>query len=139
MGWGNSETDLTPALREGKLTIIPHDECNVQGSRDLRYLICLRYVNGSQPDNGDSGGPIVQLREKGNINSGYVQVGIGNYLTGYDLVLYADVAVYAGWIHRRISDCGNHPYNTMYHSNETPGPPTHTFPTKKTTTPKPLK
>ena len=134
MGWGLSEIEFTPALREGKLNIIDRDACKVNGRKDLRHLICLRYANGSHPDSGDSGGPIVQLKEKGNINSGYVQVGIGNYLTSYDLVVYADVAVYAGWIHRRISDCGNHPFNTRSHSNDTPGrPPTRTFPPKPTT------
>ena len=136
IGWGRSEIPLTPALREGNVTIVPLSECRRQGENSsvVRHQLCIRDTNGTHADSGDSGGPIVQLREKGNYHSGYVQVGICNAeAPGIDLIIYADVAAYVGWISRRVSDCGNHPFNEMYFSNRTPGMPTYPIVTKPTT------
>ena len=129
-GWGRSEIPLTPALREGNVTIVPFSQCIKRQNSSLVYKhqICTRYVNGTHADEGDSGGPIFQLREKGNIYSGYVQVGVANRLENNEFVAYADVAAYAGWIHRRISDCGNHRFQNKFHSNLTVRPPQPTRP-----------
>ena len=115
IGWGRSEMPITTKLREAPLHLVPFEECRANNkSTHSKYQLCTRGVNGTQAVPGDSGGPIVQLREKGNPHSGYVQVGIANWREnnqGDYYVYWADVAAYAGWIHRRISGCGNHRFS----------------------------
>ena len=124
---------------EGNVTIVAFSECFGDVSK-TKHAICTRHENGTHAAHGDSGGPIFQLKEKGNIHSGYVQLGVANGYTGpmEKFVFYADVAPYVGWIHRRISGCGNHPFNKYVQTNNTHRP-SPTFPTKPTRTPKPLK
>ena len=116
---------FTSKLKEGELRLVPIEKCH---RPTAKYQLCTRAVNDTNVGSGDSGGPLFQLREKGNPHSGYVQLGLLNYRQGdgegtmYD-VYWADVAAYAGWIHRRISGCGNHPYSHI------PTNSTYLFPT----------
>ena len=108
------------------MAIVPLSECIYHENLTIApiHQICTKTVNGTHAASGDSGGPIFQLREKGNIYSGYVQLGIASRLLAYDkYVSYQDVADYVGWIHRRISGCGNHPFSTHPSNGSVTDPP----------------
>ena len=131
IGWGESdEPRFTSKLMEGPLRLVPFEECRVP-NKTIKYQLCTRNVNDTNAGHGDSGGPLFQLREKGNPHSGYVQLGITNWKGEGEVpnhyVYWADAAAYAGWIHRRISGCGNHPFSKLLTNNTIP-----TFATKST-------
>ena len=138
IGWGVSDVPggPTPALREAKTLLVPLDECKKAREEYynvtvvLRYQICTRHVDGMRANNADSGGPIFQLKEKDNIHKGYVQLGIVSTRAGANHVLYTEVSHFVGWIHRRVSGCGNHPFNNRYFSNDTGEIPTFRPPKK---------
>ena len=125
-----SGTRVAPALREARTLLVPVDECKKAREQQLNvtiiplHQICTRNVDGMRADHGDSGGPIFQLLEKNNGHSGYVQMGVVSSAAGNTHVLYTDVSHFVGWLHRRVSGCGNHPFNNLYFSNGTIGIPT---------------
>ena len=120
---------MTPALRETNLTRVPLDECKKGIEEEygkppfLKHQLCTRIVNGISGGMGDSGSLLFQLREKDNVHSGYVQVGVHVGRAGFHHGIHTLVSSYVGWIHRRISGCGNHVFSHRL-TNRTPGRPT---------------
>ena len=124
IGWGEAgQENPHPSLREGKVVLVPLDECKkaLEKGRQkpvvLRNQLCTSDKDGAAPGHGDSGSPLFQPREKDKIESGYFLRGLVTGPAGNDHELYTKVADYAGWIHRRISGCGNHPTSKYYFSN----------------------
>ena len=118
-------------LREAKTLLVPLVECKKAreeqvGGRPVFpvHQICTRHIEGMHAGLGDSGGPIFQLAEKGKISSGYVQLGLVSSRAGNTHIFYTKISSFVGWIHRRISGCGNHPFNIRYFSNGSVGIPT---------------
>ena len=77
--------------------------------------MCTNETNGKGNCNGDMGCPLFLIK-----NESYtVQVGITSFLPAYQfpcgahnqVYVYMNVAKYVGWIHRRITGCGNHPFH----------------------------
>ena len=133
-GWGRTESGyLSDVLREAKVTLATIDDCykalqeNFGKVPPLQHQLCAHNPNDMGVAPGDSGGPMFQLREKGNVASGYVQIGVVSGDATNHLAKYTKVADYAGWINRRVSNCGNYPISP-FKTNETRPPPT--FPTR---------
>ena len=120
-------SDPHPSLREGQVRLVPLDECKKakEAERNLTLVfknqLCTSNKDGASPGGGDSGSPMFQLREKGKIESGYFLLGLVTGPAGDHHELYTKVADYVGWIHRRISGCGNHPSSKYYFINATIG------------------
>ena len=77
----------------------------------------------SGPCGGDAGAPVFLINEKDGSRS---QVGHAVGLSGASYgrcdnrsFNYVDLAPFAGWIHRRISGCGNYPINEVFKSKVT--------------------
>ena len=126
-GWGeHGYEEPVAALIEGSLRLVPLDDCTKaiydedHFNSTLKNQLCT--VDGpDSPGPGDSGSPLFQLKEKDNIHSGYVLLGIVNFGAGKHHEVYTKVADYVGWIHRRTSGCGNHPFSPIYFSNNSIG------------------
>ena len=77
--------------------------------------ICTNETNGKGSCIGDMGCPLFLLKNE----SYMIQVGITSFLPAYQfkcgthnmVYVYMNVSNYVGWIHRRISGCGNHPFS----------------------------
>ena len=128
IGWGvGAANNPRPSLTEGKVLLVPLDVCRkiLEEEEDkpvvLKNQLCTSDKDGAAPGPGDSGSPLFQLREKDKIESGYFLLGLVTGPAGHDHELYTKVADYAGWIHRRISGCGNHPTSKRHFSNATLG------------------
>ena len=127
-GWGQHGSEIpTSALIEGSLRLVPLADCQKAALEEdkwnttLQHQICT--VDGpDSPGPGDSGSPLFQLREKDNIHSGYVVLGVVSFGAGKHHEVYTKVSDFVGWIHRRTSGCGNHPWSP-YFSNNTIGTP----------------
>ena len=88
----------------------------------LRHQLCTVDAPDS-PGPGDSGSPLFQLKEKGNIHSGYVLLGIVSFGPTNELEVYTKVSDFTGWIHRRTSGCGNHPWSQYLNDKPIKPPP----------------
>ena len=127
IGWGTAGAyNLRPSLTEGKVLLFPLDVCQKIIEQEqgkpvaLKNQLCSSDKDGAAPGPGDSGSPLFQLREKDKVESGYFLLGLVTGPGGNDHELYTKVADSAGWIHRRISGCGNHPTSKHHFSNATP-------------------
>ena len=127
IGWGDAGyMNLRPSLREGRVLLVPLDECKKAQEEEehapvvLKNQLCTYAKEGAAaPRGGDSGSPMFQLREKDKIGSGYFLLGLVSRPAGKHHEVYIKVADFAGWIHRRISGCGNHPLSKYFFSNAT--------------------
>ena len=81
-GWGESELanySFTPSLRETNLTHASLDECKKGIEEEhlrpvvLKHQLCTRIVSGMRASFGDSGSPVFQLREKGNVSEQWLR------------------------------------------------------------------
>ena len=112
-------------MREVHIPIVNNEECN-KWLKDMKYgqyvnelQMCTRQVQGMIWCWGDYGSPLFLIK-----NESYtVQVGITsirpfataafscgqNWQEGF-MTVNTRVSKYLGWIHRRISGCGNHPW-----------------------------
>ena len=80
-----------------------------------RFTLCSPSMGVRGPCTGDAGGPLYLINEQDGIRT---QVG---HATGaqaeiggecdYKTYTYTDLSPFLGWIHRRISGCGNYPIN----------------------------
>ena len=108
--------------RKGEITTISFAECkkSLCGGRDCNVdvknvVICSSNKEGlSGPCAGDAGAPAFFIREDGahvlaGIAAGTVGGAFGICNNG--TFLFADLAPFVGWIHRRISHCGNYAKN----------------------------
>ena len=131
IGWGDADDHdpfRRPSLREGKVHLVPLDECKKAQEEEeqkpvvLKNQLCTSIKNGgAAPGGGDSGSPMFQLRVKYKVESGYFLLGLVSRPAGRHHEVYTKVADFAGWIHRRISGCGNHPTSKRHFSNATLG------------------
>ena len=115
---GNSQP--TDRLYEAQNPIVTNQECNKWledtkfGLRVTNLLTCTRQVDKMGWCWYDYGSPLFLIKNE----SYMVQVGIASIRPlygapcGYDghMTVYTRVSRYLGWIHRRISGCGNHPF-----------------------------
>ena len=117
--------NATRVPMEIPVQIVPIEDCKKDANnQNIQHQICTRTVDEMRATHGDSGGPIFQLLVKGNTYSGYVQVGIVSSEAGKDHIKYTKVSDFAGWIHRRTSGCGNHPFSPILTNGTVMGPPT---------------
>ena len=87
-----------------------------------KLITCTRYVDRMGWCVGDNGAPLFMIKNE----SYMVQVGIASVRVKYDtscapdghMALYTRVSEYLGWIHRRISGCGNHPFHPITEMDE---------------------
>ena len=90
-------------------TLRPHYEIT-------KLVFCARYIDRMGWCVGDYGAPLFFIKNE----SYMVQIGIASVRPKYDacardghMALYTRVSEYLGWIHRRISNCGNHPFHPV--------------------------
>ena len=113
-------------MREIHVPIVTNEECN-KWLKDLKFgeyvndlQMCTRQVDGMSWCWHDWGGPLFLIK-----NASYmVQVGITSlrpfragvaFACGQDgfMTVNTRVSKYLGWIHRRISGCGNYPFRKV--------------------------
>ena len=90
--------------------MIPNSECWNNGTNPPtpadEKLLCTRQDGGGVCF-GDSGSPLYVWTN----NVTWTQVGIASAATGcnHGVGIFVKISHYVGWIHRRISGCGNFP------------------------------
>ena len=109
--------------RKGEIETVSFEECKeflCEGREcpnfDVsRFVFCSSNAEGLVgPCNIDPGAPVFLIRHDG----AHILTGIGAGTSGGQhgicnngTFLYMDLAPFVGWIHRRISHCGNYPIN----------------------------
>ena len=123
-GWG--DTPNVSRLTEVSTPIVTNEECTAwirqlfPSYKNLtltKLITCTRYAEQTGLCCGDWGAPLFIVKNESYV----VQVGIASvrpYYSSYcgfegDMTLYTRVSEYLGWIHRRISGCGNHPFHPI--------------------------
>ena len=129
--------------RKGIVTIRSYEDCRKHPEYKFKWSrknLCSFNNETSGPCNGDVGAPLFVWRDRGSDGKPktLVQAGVavGTVASGGPACreaafIYTDVSLYVGWIHRRISGCGNFPYNTDLYPGQT------TFRRTRGTTPVP--
>ena len=108
--------------RKGEVQTLPFKECQkslcggIECDFDIpKSVLCSSNEDGLVgPCNADPGAPVFFIKEDGaHILVGHTvgTVGGGPGRCNNNTYLYTDLAPFVGWIHRRISDCGNYPKN----------------------------
>ena len=115
---------------KANITLLTYEECLKQDCVSScetpsinRYNLCSSNRMGiSGPCGGDAGAPVFLIDEKDGTRS---QVGHATGFSGAThgrcdnrSFYYMDLAPFAGWIHRRISECGNYPVNKRFKYND---------------------
>ena len=108
-------------LTEIHSPIVTNEECNQwlkkfgrPNYQVSKLITCTRQERNSGWCWNDQGAPLFLIKNE----SYMVQVGIASVRPAYSapcgvdgyMTLYTRVSEYLGWIHRRISSCGNHPF-----------------------------
>ena len=84
--------------------------------------LCTNETNGKGACYGDYGCPLFSIKNEYNM----VQIGIWSFRPAYQfhcgehnqVAVYIRVSKYVGWIHRRISGCGNHPFHNATETDD---------------------
>ena len=114
---------------KANVTLLTYEQCLKQYCPSCtrpsftKYTLCSTNTVGvSGPCGGDAGAPVFLINEKDGTHS---QVGhaVGTSGASYGRCdnrsfLYVDLAPFAGWIHRRISGCGNNPIHKDFIYND---------------------
>ena len=126
-GWGErgpygNTSGVNFRMVEADNEINTNEKCNARLKEVGRPYIkltdlfmCTNETNGKGACPGDMGVPLFLIKNE----SYMVQVGIYNTHPAYQFPcgehnqvgVYMRISKYVGWIHRRISGCGNHPFN----------------------------
>ena len=111
-------------LTEVHNPIITTDECNKiihdEGFKHITLtdlVVCTRSENNMDICRGDWGAPLFLIKNE----SYMVQVGILSFRPVYyrkcgyvgNVAAFTRVSKYLGWIHRRMSGCGNHRFHNV--------------------------
>ena len=144
-GWGAwlpQHHNHSNVLRKSPVKLISNEEC--EKSDGAIHLSTSNFCSlGSGPCWRETGAPLWQIYQ---VTGASVQIGVVavmelplnfSFECNETAVFYTDVSFYIGWIHRRISGCGNYPSHPDLRPDIPPY--TRTFPTKGTTTPASLK
>ena len=118
--------------RKGTVIIRSYEDCRKFPQYSFawsRKNLCSFNNETSGPCDGDMGAPLFIWRDNGadGKQMTLVQVGVAVGTVGAGVrqnctesaFIYTDLAYYAGWIHRRVSGCGNFPYNTKRYPGQT--------------------
>ena len=125
-GWGHKGQEPGPninnEMKEVELPVVTNEECN-KWLEDSRYpggrvndlQICTRNPKGKGWCLFDGGAPLFLIKNE----SYMIQIGLASVRAftarppcgqeGF-MSVYTRISKYLGWIHRRISGCGNHPF-----------------------------
>ena len=118
-GWSYGDV----RLKEVYNPLVTNEECDkwlktIRPWYEITKLaFCSRYVDGMGWCQGDYGVPLFLIKNE----SYMVQIGIASVRPFYSascardghMAMYTRVLEYLGWIHRRISNCGNHPFHPV--------------------------
>ena len=122
MPYGNMTSYPRHRLEEIETEINTIQKCNQRlkevGRPNVQLTdlyMCTNETNGRGACIGDQGCPLFLIKNE----SYMVQVGIMSFRPAYQFLcgtenqvsVYTRVSKYVGWIHRRISGCGNHPFH----------------------------
>ena len=108
-------------MKEIDIEINTLEKCNQrleEQGRDIKLTdlyLCTNETDGKGACLGDFGSPLFLIKNE----SYMVQVGMFTLKPTYQfrcdlqdqVVVYAKLSKYVGWIHRRVSGCGNHPFH----------------------------
>ena len=126
-GWGSylffygQRHNHSDVLRKTKLKTLSREKCIEEdyGLKVHKYTFCTGRGNG--PCWEDTGAPLMVKDEK---SGRYVQIGLVSAREtpsptdmincNESVVYYTAVSYYVGWIHRRISGCGNFPVHPLF-------------------------
>ena len=105
--------DIVPvSFTECKKFLCGGYECNYDVTR---FVFCSSNEKGLPgPCNADPGAPVFNIQEDGTrilVGQAAGTNGGGDGYCDNGTFLYTDLAPFVGWIHRRISNCGNYPGN----------------------------
>ena len=122
-GWGSQPPSVF-RLTEVSNPIVTNEECDAWLKKFVdpdvgitKLITCTRYPKRKGWCWGDYGAPLFLIKNE----SYMVQVGIASARPKFktycapegDMALHTRVSEYLGWIHRRISGCGNHPFHPI--------------------------
>ena len=139
-----SSHDFSDVPLKGKVIIRSYEDCKKDPEyrpKWPRTYLCSFRNETHGPCDGDAGSPLFvwQDADADGKRKILVQVGHAVETSGSNrpnrctasAFIYTGLSQYVGWIHRRVSGCGNYPYNTQRY----PGQTTYRRPPRTTTVP----